>query len=331
MATESHADAPAYVIRVDGRDISRTVQARLIDLQLDEGRGDEADQLSITLDDSDGRLALPPRGARITLQLGWMGEPLVDKGEFEVDEVEHAGAPDQVRITARAAEMRGPIRRRKEHSWHDTTLGAVAADVAARNRLQLRIDPALASVPVPHLDQTNESDLHLVTRLARQHDATATVKKGRLIVLPIGSATTAAGAPLPQVEIVRRSGDQHRWHTAERDSYTGVRATWHDARTGKKRDVVDGGEGNAKRLKDTYASEADALAAARAERGRIERGKATFEITLAYGRADLMPQAQVRVQGFKPQIDGQAWRIVKVAHSVGDGGFTTRVEMERAV
>ena len=30
-------------------------------------------------------------------------------------------------------------------------------------------------------------------------------------------------------------------------------------------------------------------------------------------------------------IDGQAWRIVKVGHSVGDGGFTTRVEMERAV
>ena len=103
MATESHADAPAYAITVDGRDITRTVEARLIDLQLDEGRGDEADQLSLTLDDSDGLLALPPRGARITLQLGWMGEPLVDKGEFEVDEVEHAGAPDQVRITARAA------------------------------------------------------------------------------------------------------------------------------------------------------------------------------------------------------------------------------------
>ena len=149
MATESHADAPAYAITVDGRDITRTVEARLIDLQLDEGRGDEADQLSLTLDDSDGRLALPPRGARIALQLGWMGEPLVDKGEFEVDEVEHAGAPDQVRITARAAEMRGPIRRRLEHSWHDSTLGAVAGDVAARNGLQLRITPALASVRVP--------------------------------------------------------------------------------------------------------------------------------------------------------------------------------------
>lgn len=331
MATESHADAPAYVITVDGRDITRTVNARLVDLQLDEGRGDEADQLSLTLDDSDGRLALPPRGATIALQLGWAGEPLVDKGEFEVDEVEHSGAPDQVRITARAAEMRGPIRQRAERSWHASTLGAVAADVARRNGLQLRIAPELARVPVPHLDQTNESDLHLITRLARQHDATATVKKGRLIVLPIGAASTAGGAPLAPVQIVRQSGDQHRWHTAERGSYSGVRATWHDARRGAKQDVVEGSADNAKRLKDTFASEADARAAARAERARIERGKATFEITLAYGRPELMPQTQVTVQGFKPEIDGQAWRVVKLSHSVGDGGFTTRVEMERAV
>lgn len=331
MATESHADAPAYVVSVDGRDITRSVNARLIELQLDEGRGDEADQLSITLDDSDGLLALPPRGATIALQLGWAGEALFDKGEFTVDEIEHVGAPDQVRITARAAEMGGPIRERREHSWHDSTLGQIAGALATRNGLQLRIDPALASVPVAHLDQTNESDLHLITRLARQYDATATVKKGRLIVLRIGSGTSAAGAALPRYSLRRQYGDQHRWHAAERNAYTGVSAAWTDTRGARKRTVMAGEKGKVKRLKDTYASEADALAAARAERGRIERGKDTFEITLAYGMADLMPQAEVSVQGFKPEIDGQAWRIVKVSHSVGDGGFTTRVEMERTV
>ena len=44
-----------------------------------------------------------------------------------------------------------------------------------------------------------------------------------------------------------------------------------------------GGEEREKRLKDTYGSEADALAAARSERQRVERGKATFELTLGYG------------------------------------------------
>ena len=99
--TNRSANAPDYQMTVDGKDITPMVDARLISLELSDGRGDEADQLSITLDDSDGKLAIPPQGAKITLLLGWVGQALVDKGEFEVDEIEHGGTPDQLTITAR--------------------------------------------------------------------------------------------------------------------------------------------------------------------------------------------------------------------------------------
>ncbi|WP_226941135.1 phage tail protein I [Janthinobacterium violaceinigrum] len=46
------------------------VSPRLINLTLTLCRGDESDQLDISLDDSDGKLALPPRGAQIALALG---------------------------------------------------------------------------------------------------------------------------------------------------------------------------------------------------------------------------------------------------------------------
>lgn len=143
--------------------------------------------------------------------------------------------------------------------------------------------------------------------------------------------------------IRRGDGDQHRWHSADRDAYTGVRASWYDPRAAKQKEVqVDApdsgkkgeilaGIGDAvKKLKDVFASEADATAAAKAEQGRIERGKATFELTLAEGRPDLMPQATVTVAGFKPEIDSSEWRIVKCTHSVSDGGYTTRIELELA-
>ena len=58
MATDASARAPDYVINVDGTDITPTVEKRFISLELSEGRGDESDQLTITLDDSDGRLAM---------------------------------------------------------------------------------------------------------------------------------------------------------------------------------------------------------------------------------------------------------------------------------
>ena len=41
-----------------------------------------------------------------------------------------------------------------------------------------------------------------------------------------------------------------------------------------------------------------------------------------------MPQTPVTVKGFKPEIDGTQWLVVKLSHQLGDGGLLTRVEME---
>ena len=136
---------------------------------------------------------------------------------------------------------------------------------------------------------------------------------------------------MPVIELTRGDGDSHRYHTSDRDAYSGVRAYWHDPKRAKRRGVLIGKSGNAKRLKERFANEADARAAAQAEWRRIQRGAATFELTLALGQPMLTPQTPVRVSGRKPQIDDADWLAIKVAHSMtGDGGFTTRVELETA-
>lgn len=321
---------PSYLLTVDGRDITPTLRARLIKLTLRESRGGEADQLDLELDDTDGRLAIPPKGARIALRLGYSrGGYMVDKGEYLVDEIEHGGAPDVLSIRARSADLSGAMRQRASRSWHRKTVGDVVRDVADKNGLQISIDPQLAAKPVQHIDQTNESDAHFLTRLGRLHDAVATVKKGRLIFLPIGTAANAQGKALQQFTITRASGDRHRYHSAARKSYTGVRAYWYDKDRAARRAAIAGTEKNIKTLKDSYATEADALAAATAERGRLERGEATLEIMLAIGTPSLMVQSPVKVQGFKTEIDGIDWLVKTVEHTLDDQGLVTRLEMER--
>jgi phage protein D len=320
--------APDYRLVVNGQDITGKVNPRLENLTLSEGREGAVDTLELTLADHDGQIALPRKGATIELQLGWRGQPLVDKGSFEVDEVEHSGAPDQISIKARSADMKRKLRQRTEKSWHDTTVGTIVQAIAARHGLAPRVDGALAATKVEHIDQTNESDLHFLSRLAKLHDAVATVKKGHLLFLPINGTKTSGGAALGSMHITRAAGDQHRYHSAERGAYSGVRAYWSDPNQAEKRSVLVGSEEDEKRLKDTYGSEADAMAAARSEQQRMERGKATFELTLALGRPELMPQTPVTVVGFKPAIDGTEWLVVKVTHSLGDQGLTTRMELE---
>ncbi len=329
MTPGSHPQVD-YRITVDGRDITRKVDPRLISLTLSECRGGEADQLDLVLNDADGQLALPPKDALITLQLGWVGQALTDKGSFTVDEIEHSGSPDQLHIRARSADMVDTLKVRAEKSWHQRTIGDIVGEIAGKHGLAPRVDQKLAAVAVDHVDQTHESDLNFVSRLAKRYDAVATVKKGHLLFLPINGTRSSKGQAMPSASVSRADGDMHRFHTADREAYSGVRAYWHDPKRAKRRSVLIGISGNAKRLRDTYGSEADALAAAKAEWQRLQRGAATLELTLALGRPELVPQTPVSVSGFKPSINAIAWLTVKTAHTVSDGGLTTRIELETA-
>ncbi len=97
---------PAFSISIEGKDITTVLDKRLMGLTLTDNRGFEADQLDLELDDADGKIVLPRRGAVITLALGWKGQPLFPKGAFTVDEIEHTGAPDRLTIRARSADFR---------------------------------------------------------------------------------------------------------------------------------------------------------------------------------------------------------------------------------
>ena len=324
--------APTYRLVVNGQDITPKFNNRLESLSLTEGRENQADQLDLVLLDHDGQVIIPPKEAEIALYIGWEGQPLIDKGSYVVDEVEHSGAPDKLTIRARAADMGGEIRTRQEKSWHNTTLGDVLAEIAKRNSLTHKIAQALAAIKVAHLDQTNESDMHFITRLARKHDAVATVKKKHLLFMPINGTKNSQGQGLPQITITRKDGDQHRWATSARDAFDGVRAWWSDSVNGKRKEVIAGKKNrNMKTLKETYASEQDALAAAQSEMQRLERGSATFNLSLVIGRPDITAQSPIRVVGFKPEIDGQDWLEKEVTHNLDDGsGWTTKAQMERA-
>ncbi|MEA0907780.1 phage late control D family protein [Xanthomonas campestris pv. campestris] len=319
---------PQWRVVLDGTDLTERIAPRLLDLTLTECRGGEADQLDLRIHDHDGKMALPKRGVRLAVALGWKATGLVDKGTFIVDEVEYSGAPDIITVRARSADLTANMRTRRERSWHNTTLGAVLNTLAGEHGLTPRVAEALARTKLPHLDQANESDMNLLTRLGQRFDAVATVKAGTLVFAPIGAGTTATGKPLPTVNLTRRDGDQHRYSVADRDAYTGVRAYWVDKGKARRQSVLVGTEDNAMRLRESYADEATARQHAHAELERVRRGMAKIEYTLVAGRADLFPEQVVAFSGFKPEIDRQLWLISRVSHTLGSSGFSTKFDLE---
>ncbi|MCX9039106.1 phage late control D family protein [Citrobacter portucalensis] len=343
---------PAIQVIIDDKDITTVLSQRLISLTHTDNRGFEADQLDLELDDSDGMLQLPRRGAVLSVAFGWQGQPLFSKGRFIVDEIEHSGAPDRMTIRGRSADFRDSLNIKRERSWHDTTVGAIVSDMAVRNKLQAAIGDDMTAQPIDHMDQTNESDAAFLMRLASTVGAIASVKNGCLLFIRPGQGKTASGKPLPVITLTRSSGDQHRFSIADRQSYTGVVANWLHTREPKKKELVKvrrrrrakttttkapeakqgdyliGTDENVLQLSHTYSNRANAERAAKANWSRIQRGVASFSLQLEKGRADLFPEMPAQVSGFKPEIDEAEWIITTVTNTIGDGGFTTSLELE---
>lgn len=278
---------------------------------------------------------------------------MVDKGQYKVDELEHSGPPDRLTIRARSVDLTGGMTTRREQSFRDQTIGAIVGAIAAKNGLAATVASALAGLVIDHIDQTGESDANFLTRLAKDHDAIATVKQGKLLFLQTGAAQSASGIALPTVEITRASGDTHSFLIADRENYNGVKAYYQDTRRAVKGEVVidasnaatvaatpdavdktvgdvlvNSDPDNVKVLRHTYATRANSERAARAEWQRIQRGVASFRITLARGRPELFPELPANVSGWKPQIDGTDWTIAKITHNYSDNGYTSTLEME---
>ncbi|HGN1105766.1 TPA: contractile injection system protein, VgrG/Pvc8 family [Pseudomonas aeruginosa] len=320
--------APRWRVLLGDQDVTGKLAPRLVSLSITECRSDQADQLDITLSDHDGLLELPRRGVVVRVFLGWSDERgMVDKGTFEVDEVEFSGPPDVITLRARSADMSNALRTRGTRSFHKTTIKAIVETIAKAHKLTPVVG-TFGGTKIAHIDQTDESDLAFLNRIGKRYDAVATIKEGKLLFLPIGKGDTASGKEMPTIELTRRDGDAIRYQVADRDSYTGVHASWQDKGKAKRRHVLAGVIGNAKRLRQLYASEEDALEAARAEWARLQRGTATLRFELAYGRPDLAPQTRVRILGTKALISSTVWLLSRVTHKLDDGGLTTSAEGE---
>lgn len=326
---------PDYLVTLDGKDLTGKIRPRLISLSISEQRGDEADQLDIQLDDSDGKLAIPSPGAVLSVSLGWkqgsdVTPGLIHKGLFKVDEISHSGPPDVISLKARSADFTADIRARREQNWQGVTLGAILREIAGRCGLSLRIADDLAGITIVSLTQSRQSDIAFLKSLGSRYDAVATIKAGCLIFARKGAGTTASGKTLATLTIARRDGDRHSWTRQTRTDYAGVTASWHDNGAAKRKTVTSGTKTGSKRLRKVYATEADAKQAAEAERARLKRMPATMDLTLSLGRADAAPEQRVKLSGFKDAINAQSWLITGVDHRLDQSGFTTAIKLETA-
>lgn len=327
--TETSYPFPIYRLEVDGNDISPLVVDRLISLSIKDNRGLVVNSVDIDLDDSDGQLEIPPEGAIIQVWIGWSNTGLVNKGKYKVESVTHRGAPDVLSISAFSNDVSEGLKQKRERSFSNKTIQVIFETVGAEYALKTIVHNTLANRLISYIAQ-NESDANLITRIADEYDAIATVKNGHLILLPRGTSQTVSGLPLPTAQIIRSDGDGHNYTTGTgTDRITGVKAYYYDTAKSKKLYVVIGdNEDNLKEIRYIHRDKKTAELAAQAEYNRCKRASQKLSYTFAFGQPNLIPEQEFVFTGLKPQIDDIVWLGTNVTHNLTDNGFTTSVELE---
>lgn len=327
--------APAFRVVANSQDITDKIMSRFKSLRITDETGNSADTLELQLADHDPNdpIQLPPVGAELEAFIGYDGE-VRRMGLYICDEVEISGYPGSMTLRARAAPFetskggKNDLQTQKTRSWKKgTTIGDMVQRMAAEHGLTAAVSASLASIVLPLTVQSQESDMNLLLRLAKQHDAIAKPGGGRLVLVKRGESTTASGERIPDVTLTPADGSSYRVTIAARDDAGTTIAYYRDVRGAQRQEVKVGSGEPIVRLRMAYADRETAEAAARAKHREQARQTRTLSYSLP-GRQTLMAEATVVMQGFRDGVDGE-WLVKRAEHSIGSDGYRTSIECEQ--
>lgn len=327
---------PAYRVSANGIDITALLLPRLVSLRVRDRAGAEADTLSMVLADAGPdlpALALPARGAELEVWLGYEDGERARVGLFIVDEVEVSGPPRRVAVKAKAspqAETKAGkvhMQGQKTRSWpQGTTFGALVAAIASEHGLELAVSPEMGAIALPHVDQVNESDANLLTRLARSYGGVAKLAGGKLALVPRGASTSASGERMPVITLSAGEVSTYRATSKGRASSGRVVAVWRDLAGAADVEASAGDGEPVRRLRHQFADRQAAQAAANAAHADAARGESSLSLTLP-GRPELAAESRVVLLGLGAGVDGE-WLVTDAEHKLDAGGFSTTVKAE---
>lgn len=339
---------PTFKLTVSGNDITADVSARLVQMEWTDGVEEKSDVFTVTLHDADNRLAVPKKGAKIELAVGYNGA-LQKVGSYSVDEAEIDGPPDKLTVRGSAAPFVDSAGKsataRKSKSWEDTTLGEITQSIAGQLGVSAAIDSALSSIEITNEQQVDESDTNFLLRLVRRYGGFLKFAQGKMVVAEEGAGKGTGGTAI-NATILRSQCSRWRVTTGGKaEGLKKVKVRYHDYQTGESKNVEAEIEKPASAAEfsdvpwlaseeNTFtppapaASEPEAKAVAKTTAKRIARATRSFEIALP-GRLDIVAGGKITLSGFREGVNGQ-WLVKSVRHRLDAGGWSMTVSGEGA-
>ncbi len=213
---------PHFQLIANDKDVTDTLKTRLTELIVTENSQTQADSLVLTLANSEPIIKPPEPGSQLNVAIGYQETGLIAKGSYTLDELELSGPPHSMTLIARSADFTENLKIPKMRSFDNIILGQLLGQIAKEQKYDSQIDNTLAKYHFEHIDQTNESDMHLLTRLTKPIEALFCIKHKTLIIDHLKS-------PYPRPTLPIRTEDilSYQYSRPSRYHFKSVKGYYH--------------------------------------------------------------------------------------------------------
>ncbi|WP_265023732.1 phage late control D family protein [Wolbachia endosymbiont (group A) of Epistrophe grossularia] len=299
-------------------DKCESMKDRVISLRLTDESGTIDDVVEVCVDYRDENLNIPNE---LNISLGYREIGVMPMGVYTINEITVQSPPKTLLIKGHGTNLRLSLKEKVSKEWHQITLGNLVKEIAEKHGYGCRVAEEFENVLIPHINQIDESDISLLTKIATEREGMAKLAGGYILFIPKGKAKSATGKALGTTAI--RPQDTINWkvHFTVRDKYNSVLAKWHSYEKGETiKETVGSGEPSYIML-ELYSNAESALSAANAKLKQLKRNNETLDVTMP-GNPQIFAEAKLNLLGFNQALDGE-WIINRAEHTLNSSGYLT--------
>ncbi|CDZ43110.1 Phage late control D family protein [Neorhizobium galegae bv. officinalis] len=321
---------PQIEITIDGQPVAGAFYERLLSVSVTDKEGLASDTFQMELNDGPPQyLAIPRTGAIVDIRVGY--HALRSIGLFVVDKVTAKCLPYSMSISGKARDMRdGKFKERQERHWDKKKVKDIVGEIAAETGLSASVDTQIGEHEYEWFGQQDETNVHVLRRLADRHNGLFKVKDGRLVFSKRGSGSAASGSFLGSVVVAPSKIVQGScsFEANDRTKYSKVVAYYQDKDQAQRVEVEADGDADGDsvyRIPEPFASPAEADKAAQSKAKDLKRGEGAASVTVI-GDTSICAGAALLFEGVRPGLDGVPYIIDTATHTYSKSeGYRTGI------
>jgi phage protein D len=233
--------------------------------------------------------------------------------------------PDTITIVAKGSRVNGSLKLRRTLTYFDTTVGEVLDAVAGRSGMAARVSADLRGIKIKHLNQVNESDQNLLSRLKRFYDAEFKSVDSNLLFYLKDDFKKVSGEQLEVVVIDKMDCTRFAFEQTDRSKYQAVSAKWRDVSASEVKEVLVGSGQPVFVVKELFSTQQEANDRATTKYNNLLRGTVTGDLT-CIGNPLIAGEFEIVLTGFRAALQTN-FKCVSTVHTIDNNGYLTSLKV----